>query len=130
MTPERLSVCALFGLGAIIALWYATTNDDERVHVPARQTEAQFLGLNVPDLAYGNPGGPLDMSPDIHFWAPGWTNSGATLDNHPVVITPHRYPVVTGGNISTVMHYGWSNMAQSAPANDDWRLNPPEVAVL
>ena len=39
--------------------------------------------------------------------------------------TPHRYPTVTGGNISTLIHRGFSQLRQKAPQDDKWITRPP-----
>jgi hypothetical protein len=41
------------------------------------------------------------------------------------VLTPHRYPSVSGGNISTVIHEGWSSLMRPAPQDADWQDMPP-----
>lgn len=41
------------------------------------------------------------------------------------VVTQHRYPNVSGGNISTVMHKGWNSLLQPAPNNPVWMDLPP-----
>src|SRR5215469_15076612 len=130
MTANRKGACAVLLAGIALALYYATKNTPGDIKVPENQRESQMMGMNVQaGQNYGTPGGPLDMSPDIHFWAPGWTNSGRLVDDHPVVQTPHRYPAVPGGNLSTVMHHGWASLMENQPAERDWWLNPPELAV-
>ncbi len=134
LSAERKGICAILILGAGVILYYATlkTPGSSRP-IPATQRESQVMGLNVrAGITYGTPGSPLDMSAmhDLHFWAPGWSNTGTTVDDHPVVVTPHRYPAIPGGNLSTVMHKGWSSLMDSSPAMNDWFRNPPEVAIL
>lgn len=134
ISAERLGIAAILAFAAAIALYYATSQTkDTLIDPPEVQTEVQFAGLDAAaGISYGNPGGPLDMSSmfDLHFWRPGWVNSGSKLDNHPVIYTQHRYPVVPGGNVSTVMHKGWSALMQLQPKANGWFLNPPEAAVL
>jgi hypothetical protein len=126
MTPERAGVCAFIGLGAIILLYLAYSGSSDNV-VPQLQTEAQFLNMNIDGNLSINPGSPLDMRVSTHFWAPG-TNPRDSTDA-PVVKSRVRYPVVPGGNLSSVMHKGWGGFCANAP-NDDWFRNPPEAAVL
>lgn len=85
------------------------------------------MGLNVAAGMRVNAGTPLDCSYEIHGWHPGYDPDPSC---QPVTQSKHRYPAVPGGNISTVMHQGWSAMSGMSPSGDDWRLNPPEVAVI
>lgn len=132
MNEHRLTVCILLLMGAAYLAYVASQKDGDRVLVPEFQTEAQMMGLGVSagmDLA--NPGSPLDMRISTHFWDPG-VNSRDQLawDQNRPIPTPHRYPCVPGGNISTVMHKGWSQFAESVPNSNDWFLNPPSASVL
>lgn len=130
MTPERLGVCVLLGLGVIGALYWASNSTTDHVVVPEVQGQMQFLGLNVNGaLASNATGTPLDLSLATHFYAPG-VNPRDGMDTNKVRPTPHRYPLVPGGNISSVMHQGWGGFAQNCPPGHDWFLNPPEAAVL
>lgn len=134
MNSNQLGICALLGLGVIAAIYYATSQTDgNSAPIPSVQGEAQVMGMNVPagQAVRSNQmpnctGTMLDMDPKIHFWDPGVNAPGL----NETIKTPHRYPAIPGGNLSTVMHKGWSCFNDSAPADNDWRLNPPEVAVL
>jgi hypothetical protein len=128
MDAQRLAVCAIFGLGAIVFV-YAAVNADgaQNPAVPAVQGESQVMGLGVEaGLKFGTDT-PLDMRPEVHQWHPGYDPDPSAT---PVVSSRHRYPAVPGGNVSTVMHKGWSSLVKDAPSGNDWRLNPPEVSVL
>jgi hypothetical protein len=125
MNEHEKAVCAIFGVGAALALYYAMSHDGEEV-TPAVQSEAQVMGMGVSaGINYGA-GTPLDLRPDVHFWTPGHDPDSSACG---VITTPHRYPAIPGGNISTVMHKGWGSMTASSPDND-WFYNPPEAAVL
>jgi hypothetical protein len=124
VNEQRIAVIALLGLAAVGALYFAVNATPNTQSVPQFQTEAQFAGMNV--KAGINLGPLMDTS---HLWDP----AGNPRDANPpcgVVATRHRYPCVPGGNISTVMHKGWSAMSDWAPAGNDWYFNPPEAAVL
>lgn len=128
MDAQRAAVCAILGLGAVVFV-YAAINaaEAENPAVPGIQGEAQVMGLGVnAGLKFGTDT-PLDMRAEVHQWCPGYDPDPSAT---PVVTTRHRYPVIPGGNVSTVMHKGWSSLIKDAPANNDWRINPPEVAVL
>lgn len=46
-------------------------------------------------------------------------------DTHGHVVTPQRYPQVSGGNISLVMHKGWDAMMRPGPNDYDWAQECP-----
>jgi hypothetical protein len=41
------------------------------------------------------------------------------------VYTPHRYPRVTGGEITAAIHRGWSSMRVPNVADVQWLIAPP-----
>lgn len=41
------------------------------------------------------------------------------------VFTAHRYPRVSGGNITALIHNGFDQMRKPAPQDTDWFLKPP-----
>ena len=127
MTPERMGVMALFGLSALVLLYYANCQTTDQVVVPEIQTQMQFVGMNVNGALSYNPGTVLDIGASAHLWEPKTNPRDYT--NAPTVKSRCRYPVVPGGNISSVMHKGWGGFLGSAPDND-WFFNPPEAAVL
>lgn len=129
LSSKEMGMCAVFGFGVAIAIYYATqsTSGDANRPIPSTQGEAQVMGLGVQAGMRVNAGTPLDCRPEVHFWSPGLDPDGGKTTT---IVTPHRYPAIPGGNISTVMHKGWSAMNDSAPADGDWARNPPEIAVL
>jgi hypothetical protein len=44
---------------------------------------------------------------------------------HGHVFTPHRYPAVSGGNMSAIMHHGWSAVMKPGKSNPAWIECPP-----
>jgi hypothetical protein len=71
------------------------------------------------------------MRPELHFWAPGFKGFvGDEPGYQNQVTTPHRYPALPGGNISSVIHQGWGGFCRNQPGDNDWRCNPPEAAVI
>jgi hypothetical protein len=114
---------ACAGIGAailLIALYLAQqSTDDSLVSVPSEQTEAQFNTWGREFDGGINDGTPLDLTPSIHFFDEGWA-----CPNQQFVQSRHRYPLVSGGNISTVMHRGFSCLANQSPDNY-WRVTPP-----
>jgi hypothetical protein len=126
MNPNATTICVLGALG-VVALIYVASQQTGSKLVPQTQSEAQAMGLNVAPNMRVAAGTPLDLSPSIHFWHPGYDPD---MSAQPTMQPRHRYPALPGGNISNVMHMGWSSFWTNAPADNDWRLNPPEAAVL
>jgi hypothetical protein len=128
MTKNHAACLAILAVLVAIATYYAMANDGQDV-VPRVQTEDQVMGLGVKASMSLGDGTPLDLRPEVHFWSPGTNPRDADSSIRPVT-TPHRYPAIPGGNVSTVMHHGWSQFCGQSPSDNDWRLNPPEAAVL
>jgi hypothetical protein len=127
LSSNEMGMCAVFGFGIAIAVYIAVSNtDDSKRPIPSTQGESQVMGMGTQAGMRVNAGTPLDCRPEVHFWSPGLDPDGGKTTT---IVTPHRYPAIPGGNISTVMHKGWSALGDSAP-DDTWFRNPPEVAVL
>lgn len=127
MNSKEIGMCAVFVFAIGVAIYLANqSTDDNNRPIPAVQGEGQVMGMGVQAGMRVNAGTPLDCSHETHFWTPELDVSN---DCTPTVTTPHRYPAIPGGNLSTVMHKGWSAFGDSAPDNT-WFTNPPEVAVL
>lgn len=132
MNEHRLTICILLLMGAAWFAYLGSKKDGDRVLVPEFQTETQIMGLGVSaGMDLDNPGTPLDMRVSTHFWDPG-VNSRDQLawDQNRPITTGHRYPALPGGNISTVMHKGWSQVGECSPNTHGWFLNPPSAAVI
>jgi hypothetical protein len=131
MNDQERGLMALLAAGIGLAVFYAYNNTPGKSgYVPPKQSGilTMSMGKTLADNMTG-PGNALDMDPDIHFWHPGMDPCS---DNsaQPVMQSRLRYPSLPGGNISVVMHQGWSSLMEGAPADNDWRINPPEAAVL
>ncbi len=129
MNQHEMAAFAILALVAIGVLYFAVNSTPNQDSVPQFQTEAQMMGLNVNAGIRLGAGTPLDLRPSTHFWAPN-TNPRDANPPSGVVTTRHRYPAVPGGNISTIIHKGWSAMSDDVPAGNQWFFNPPEAAVL
>lgn len=127
MTPNEKSILVFGAIGMAVIAYLINQNTDGAVPVPESQKETQTMGLGVQASDLSGKGGPLDMSVETHFWTPGFDDC---IPPQPVTQSKHRYPAVPGGNVSYVLHHGWSSVAQDAPAGSNWFLNPPEAAVL
>jgi hypothetical protein len=71
-------------------------------------------GLNVVDTVIKS----LDTGE--HYFHPIHCVPGQTQ-----IFTQHKYPTVSGGNISTLIHQGYDRLKVPAPQDDDWRTAPP-----
>jgi hypothetical protein len=123
----ELTICALAGLGLIALIYMICQQTDGFMPTPDNQGEAQVMGMGVQAGMRVNAGTPLDMSWETHGWHPGHDPNNVS---QPVTQSKHRYPALPGGNISTVMHQGWSGVSSKAPAGNDWYSTPPEAAIL
>lgn len=47
------------------------------------------------------------------------------VNDQNMVFTRHRYPNVSGGNISTLIHHGMSALNKPAPQDSGWMERPP-----
>ncbi len=125
MNGNHLSICAVGAIAIGILVYLAYDQTGERP-IPQVQGEGQVMGLGVQAGMSVNAGTPLDLRPEVHFWSPGFERNPA----QPTISMCHRYPSVPGGNISTVMHKGWGAFNTDTPADNDWRVTPPEAAVI
>lgn len=55
----------------------------------------------------------------------GFFHPHDAIDGQGLTFSPLRYPNVTGGNISTLIHQGMSALNQPSPQDNDWRIRPP-----
>lgn len=117
---QKLSLVLIGGAGAAILLYLAQQSAGKSIAgVPQVQVEAQFQGLNTDLGARVNAGTPLDLSAETHFFVGGYCCPGQELKP-----TQHRYPLVSGGNITAVINKGFTAMSQGSPDNS-WRVMPP-----
>jgi hypothetical protein len=136
MKDIHIAILVLFLLGAGVTAYFAinsTPGGDPNVP-PIQDANQVTAGLGVQNqfsasVAIDAKAAGSNTCHHPHFWVPGLDPvPGATPC---VQYTPHRYPALPGGNLSTVMHQGIvAACCNNAPADNDWRLNPPEVAVL
>lgn len=125
MDSQRLTILGIGGVGVVILLWCARNAAGAGLaSVPKFESEAQFDGLDVDLGQRVNAGTPLDLSHDIHFFVPGYCCPGQTLG-----LTQHRYPTVSGGNMTAVINHGMSRLCEGSPDND-WRVQPPSEVTI
>jgi hypothetical protein len=46
-------------------------------------------------------------------------------ENQQLGFTPHRYPTITGGNVTSLIHHGLSPLRKPAPEDAKWITRPP-----
>ncbi len=123
---DNKQVLAVIGGSIVLIMVYVAmqSTGDSLASVPKVQTEAQFNAWGVNLDAGINEGTPLDMTPELHFYDEGWNCPGQSLRP-----PRHRYPVVSGGNVSTIIHRGFDSMVFGSPDNA-WRTTPPSEETL
>jgi hypothetical protein len=102
------------GAAAIMVLVYnarSQTNNGQSRYETASGGEAPS-GLNVYAIDA------LDTG--LHYFHPAYCVPGQTQ-----IFTQHKYPIVSGGNVSTLIHHGMDALRRPAPQDDDWRTRPP-----
>lgn len=73
--------------------------------------------------------------PDVELSVGGGLDKPVGMQNHefvtpgnslvPVVYTPHRYPNVSGSNITALVHHGFTPLRKRAPSDSKWIECPP-----
>lgn len=113
------------GLSLAVVLGWIGFSESGGTTAPDVQEEGQFkgLGLDIGERVNLGTNGAID--PDLHFWHPGYD---PVPDAQKVITSRVRYPYVSGGNMSTLMHHGFDAMRLGSPAGscaDDFRKAPP-----
>lgn len=99
---------AILAGGAAVVVLYAAYSAVDRKRMPRQ--EIATVSFNAA----------LDPCTEEEFFRPHHAT-----ENQQLQYTPHRYPNVTGGNISTVIHYGFSQLRRPAPQDAKWITRPP-----
>lgn len=96
---------------------------------------AALVVAGIAYAAYSNTD--RNTMPEVEFGTTGWNAALDACTEHEffrphnavvgqgVTYTPHRYPNVTGGNITTLIHRGFSQLRQKAPQDSKWITRPP-----
>jgi hypothetical protein len=111
---------------AVVVGWIGFSETDDQV-VPDVQTEMQFTGLGLDTGMRVNLGTNGAIDPDLHFWHPGYDPEPG---GQPIITSRVRYPYVSGGNISTLIHKGFDAMCRGSAQDNSFRVNPPSEAEL
>lgn len=96
---------------------------DLNVSTQSLSGEANVLGIDAK-------GGLTMESTLLHFFHPDGPMSPTNPPNQSYVYLKHRYPNVTGTNINTLIHKGYSPLMVPAPQDYDWMVNPPSEQML
>lgn len=103
-------------VGAVVIgiLVYIAYDKSEQVPQPRYTGTLPTVGLSVMDRAIDK----LDTGD--HYFHPAFCIPGQTQ-----IFTPHRYPTISGGNITTLIHQGMDALRRPAPQDNDWIQRPP-----
>lgn len=102
----------LVGAAVVIVLAYIAHNESDDKGQQRYQGELATAGLS--GVVIDN----LDTG--VHYFHPNYCVPGQTQ-----IFTAHRYPTISGGNITTLIHHGMDPLKRRAPQDDDWRIRPP-----
>ncbi len=109
--PKTLGLIAV-GAGFIGLICVVARQRTEKTVQPRYQNESAMQGFNAMEVDA------LDTG--AHYFHPNYCVPGQTQ-----IWTQHRYPEVSGGNISTLIHYGMDRLKLPAPQDNDWIQRPP-----
>ncbi len=106
---KQSHLLALSGAAALIGiLWWSMAHPTGGFSQPPRQPQPDD---DLAALVDPHPDHPLFCQPQDH-------HAG-------YVYTPHRFPRVTGGEITALIHRGFSPMRIPAEADVQWLIAPP-----
>lgn len=114
--------CIIIGAGGVLVavLWYLAYQQTEPGNTqPRYEGEAAMAGLSGITMVFEH------LNTGDHYFHPGYCVGGQTQ-----VFTPHRYPNVSGGNVTALIHQGFDAMRFTAPQDGDWMQQPPGSEVL
>lgn len=78
----------------------------------------QESGTGIAAWRYGKPTGGVWDHPEYKWRVPR---------HHGMVVTRHRYPVRTGGELSAIIRDGMAGFTNGPPIDRPWLANPPSV---
>jgi hypothetical protein len=112
--------CIFLAIGVIAAgtLVYVAYDKDETAQ-PRYDSEAVMTGFDAVMTVFDH------LNTGDHYFHPGYVTEGQQQ-----IFTPHRYPAVSGGNITALIHQGFSGMSQPAPQDADWFEEPPGREIM
>lgn len=123
---DRQITLALLGGIAVLALVYIASESSDTQSDGTEDSQSTFTeGLNA--LA-PNSGSVIDINSarDFHEWVPGFDPVPSSTE----CTKPRlRYPTISGGNISTVIHHGFDAM-RFPGVDGEWADAPPSEVSL
>lgn len=87
------------------------------------------MSANVNMLGLDVKGGLTPETKLIHFFDPK-SPLGINPPNQQFTDTKHRYPTVTGTNISTLIHHGYSPLMVPSERDYAWMVDPPSESIF
>jgi hypothetical protein len=118
----RAELCVIAGGAAItvlIAYLGMRKVDTNGQTQPRYEGEAVMAGLSGAMSVFDH------LNEGDHYFHPGYC-----VDNQTQVFIPHRYPTISGGNITALIHNGFDAMRRQAPQDADWMNSPPGSEVV
>jgi hypothetical protein len=122
LTPNYRGVLCLLGALTLLGFFVAYFNGGGKVPRYEALPEDMYEAVNHMVLVPVTAG---DQCPDHPYQGGYHEYKQPPWDCAKNVITPHRYPSVSGGNISMILHRGWDSMMRPGPAAADWYDSPP-----
>jgi hypothetical protein len=118
-------VIALLLIVAVLFFVWASYTGGGQLKTPRYQQTPENAGIVTAGLnALVNVPGDLgDMSTGHEWKQPDWE----TRKN---VVSRHRYPMHTGGNVSALAHKGWDPMMRPSEKDADWMEIPPTEVTI
>lgn len=111
---NRGHMLAITGALALIGvLWWSMQHPTGHMTQPQKQANPDD---DLARMTNPHPDYPLFCQPEQH-------HAG-------YVYTPHRYPRVTGGEISSAIHHGFSSMRVPNVADVQWLVAPPSEVMF
>jgi hypothetical protein len=114
LNDKDLSFIAIGAIVVFVLSYCAYQNSDDNGKTQPRYdgelaTAGQFGAMVIDSLDTGD-----------HYFHPNMLYPGQQQ-----VFTAHRYPVISGGNITALIHQGMDAMRRQAPQDADWIERPP-----
>lgn len=110
LSQQEVGLIAAGGAFALLVAWIAWSTNG-RGAIPRYDTPSTTVSLAyAPELDTGS-----------HYFHPNYCHS----ENQQQIWMPHKYPRVSGGNLSTLIHRGMDALKEPSPYDNSWRVQPP-----
>lgn len=109
LSKAEMTAVTVGGAFALLIAWIAWCTNG-RGAIPRYDTPSTMVSLAyAPNLDTGS-----------HYFHPNYANDGQGQ-----IWMAHRYPRVSGGNLSTLIHRGMDALKEPSPFDNAWRVMPP-----